>query len=148
MPLSVNSYLPQVNVYLPPLRYIVGMTKERAKPGRKKGDTYTVKDDVAPGLGGRIKLAMQHRQVLNNAVLARMVGCERATIGGYINGERDRPSPVILLKISQQLRISPYWLVLNEGRMLDGILEIGQFEPGKFNQRPRQRLMPTIGETP
>lgn len=105
--------------------------KSRGTPGSKKGVPKPLKDKIDQGFRKRLRDAMDYRGFKVNAELARQSQCSRQLIGQYLNDEKSAPNPLILLRIARVLRVSPYWLILNVGTMLDGISEEPRIEPAK-----------------
>lgn len=125
----VNTHLPFVNTHLPARGYVAPMAakKKRAKPGPKKGEPKPYARPLDKKFPERLLLAMQRRRFIRtdgkpaNSELAKEVPCERATIGNYLNTERPRTTidAPLLLDLCDALRVTPYWLLRNEGTIDD-----------------------------
>jgi transcriptional regulator with XRE-family HTH domain len=125
----VNAYLPSVNAHLPRRRYVyVAVAKTKgSKRGPKKGVPKPIKRPLDDDFPERLFLAMKRRGFVRedghalNSDLAKEVGCERATIGQYLN--RDKPKRSIdvnlLLDLCDELWVTPYWLLRGDGTIED-----------------------------
>ena len=126
---SVNSYLPHVNTYLPRPVYCLKMGKHGNKP---KG---FVLDD---GFRKRVRETMRYAQCPTNSEFAVKIGLERATIGKWLNDDppQKQLDALLLFHVCDILGISARWLATGQGEMIDG-----------DSKRTRQRPMPKLVET-
>lgn len=95
------------------------------KPGAKRGNPKPYKRPLDAGFPTRLKYAMARMRFINidgstaNASLARVVNCERATIGQYLSGMKKTIDASLLLDLCDALSVTPYYLLRNEGTLED-----------------------------
>jgi transcriptional regulator with XRE-family HTH domain len=89
----------------------------RRKPGSPKDQPKPRKWLLDKGFAGRIKQAMaEHNDGAGIDVpdLAERVGCTRALLGKYRNGDATTAEPLLLLKIAQVLKVRLEWIIVGE----------------------------------
>lgn len=101
------------------------MVKVKGKrPGPKKGVPKPLKRPLDRGFPDRLRRAMGRMSLIAaddqpmNATLAGYCGCSRQVIGQYLKG-KPTIDALLLLKICDELSVTPYWLALNQGDIED-----------------------------
>src|SRR5690348_8575169 len=112
----VKNHLPRVKHNLLVNVYCRHMAKERKS--------------VAPGFETRLKEAKESYErrngtgPLGDKAFAEVCGISKQLLFQYLgkgDTKKTNPSSIIVLKMSRRLGVSPYWFVLDEGKMTNGI---------------------------
>jgi len=100
-----------VNTDLRVNRYVWRMPKGGKKPGSPKGVPKPLRRVLDPQFGTRLKVAMDMQPGLSVPDLTRKVGCTRAVIWKYLNGNSRSIDVHLFLDICEALGVSPRWLL-------------------------------------
>lgn len=141
---SVNDHLPSVNNHLRRSRYVPWIVAKTAgkKRGSKKGTPKPYKRELDGGFRSRLHRAMARRGYVHedgkpaNAALAKEIHCSRATIGQYMSEEKPRKTidAGLLLDLCDELSVTPYWLMRDEGSIDDVEIRKKPLEDVRFKR--------------
>lgn len=120
----VNSYLPHVNTHLLKPGYFPGMAKGAKRGPKPRTRKKPSALPLVPGFNDRMREAMGRDDLIPagrplNSVLAKRCRCSGAVIGQYLSGEKTTVDAILLLRLSDALHVTPYYLALNEGTVRD-----------------------------
>ena len=109
----------KVNTHLRTDCYRPWMVSKRRPPGSPKGQPKPIKRKLDDGFPGRLMKAMQEYEPAPLGVpeLAAKVGCTRAVLLNYVNGDSKSPDPLLLLELADALRVRLPWLIAERGSM-------------------------------
>lgn len=71
-------------------------------------------------IGARLKSRRLERG-LNQKVVASVAGVTNAAVSKWEKSGGESMSAIVALKLSQELGVNPFWLVLGEGRPTDAV---------------------------
>ena len=83
-----------------------------ARNKEQTGVVNKLKKNEDATLDGRIRMAMAAVGISTAAELARRMKVSRQTVHNYLSGQRDKPEPELLFRMSDVLNISAKWLAL------------------------------------
>jgi len=100
-----------VNTDLRRSRYVWRMAKLPRKPGSAKGVPKPLRRVLDPEFGVRLKIAMDRQPGLTVPALARKIGCTRAALWNYLNGNSRTIDVHLFLDLCEALEVAPRWLL-------------------------------------
>jgi transcriptional regulator with XRE-family HTH domain len=89
----------------------------RRSPGSPKGQKKPMKRTLDPEFRKRLHAAMKAHMGIEVPELAAKVGCTRAVLHKYLNGNSKTIEALLLFELADKLNVSTHWLLLGQGPM-------------------------------